>query len=334
MSSNQKLTYGSYLQLDKLLDAQHLQSAKFGEPAHHELFFIIIHQTYELWFKQIIFELDAIIRGIVKAKRKKSVPVDILNGLRRINKIQALLNEHLPVLETLSSADFLTFRDLLTPASGFQSVQFRLIEIRLGLYDKRDLTEFSFYKHFSEKQQQQLLSTQKQTSLFEAMQQWLESLFNTAKEFFKNYQLEVEKKLEKRQAQINQNKKNSATDIQLEQLQSMSDSFRKIFNEDDYNKQGGRLSYEAFISALFFYNNQQQTGTGYELLQAIIENDELLATWRHRHSLMVQRIIGGKVGTGGTSGYKYLRGTVEANRIFSEYTQLSSYLISDIYVGY
>ena len=95
MSSNQKLTYGSYLQLDKLLDAQHLQSAKFGEPAHHELFFIIIHQTYELWFKQIIFELDAIIRGIVKAKRKKSVPVDILNGLRRINKIQALLKSKL-----------------------------------------------------------------------------------------------------------------------------------------------------------------------------------------------------------------------------------------------
>lgn len=334
MSSKQNLTYASYLQLDKLLDAQHLQSAKVGEPAHHELFFITIHQTYELWFKQILFELDAVIDKLNQSLKKETISSDILYGLKRINKIQALLNEHLPVLETLSAADFLTFRDLLTPASGFQSVQFRLIEIKLGLYDTKNLKDFGFYKHFNADQKQRLLDAQEQDSLFQVMHHWLRNLFNTAEGAFKRYQLDAEKQLKERQTELKQNEKSNVTDIQLEQLQAMNESFKQIFNKESYNKQAQRLSYEGFISALFLYSNQDHVANAYELIQEIIENDELLATWRHRHCLMVQRVIGGKVGTGGTSGYQYLKGTVETNRIFSEYTQLSSYLISDIYVGY
>ena len=127
------LTYADHLNLERLLACQERRSEMAGRPAHDEMLFIIVHQAYELWFKQILFELDAVQevfsgpvvddRGIGKA----------VHGLKRIVEIQKLLIGQLDVLETMTPLDFLDFRDLLVPASGFQSVQFRLIETRLGL---------------------------------------------------------------------------------------------------------------------------------------------------------------------------------------------------------
>ena len=127
------LYYADYIQLDRLLGSQQLQSALHGRPAHDEMLFIIVHQTYELWFKQILWELDA----VLAAFRSSPVPEEEVGHAvlhcGRIVEIQRVLIQQVDVLETMTPLDFLDFRDDLIPASGFQSVQFRLLENKLGM---------------------------------------------------------------------------------------------------------------------------------------------------------------------------------------------------------
>jgi len=125
--------YADYLKLHALLAAQQPESARHGRPAHDEMLFIIVHQTYELWFKQILHELDRIQTDFGGDVVEDEYLGRIVHGLDRINEILKLLIQQLEVLETMTPLDFLDFRDFLFPASGFQSTQFRLIEIRLGL---------------------------------------------------------------------------------------------------------------------------------------------------------------------------------------------------------
>jgi tryptophan 2,3-dioxygenase len=129
-----KLTYGSYLRLSALLDAQHLES---DPPAHDELLFITIHQVYELWFKQLLYEAatarDAIIAGDVWWA---------LHLLHRVHVIERLLVEQIDVLETMTPQDFLEFRQKLAPASGFQSVQYRELEFLSGAKDATFVKRF------------------------------------------------------------------------------------------------------------------------------------------------------------------------------------------------
>src|SRR5262249_1796098 len=127
------LHYAGYLHLAALLAAQAPESARHGRPAHDEMLFIIVHQTYELWFKQILHELDRIQVDFGGEVVEDEYLGRIVHGLERINEILKLLIQQLEVLETMTPLDFLDFRDFLFPASGFQSAQFRLIEIKLGL---------------------------------------------------------------------------------------------------------------------------------------------------------------------------------------------------------
>lgn len=127
------LSYGKYLRLDRLLSAQKLESARHGRLAHDEMLFIITHQAYELWFKQILFELDAVQATFARDRVDDRDIGQVTRGLDRVTEILKLVVLQLDVLETMTPLDFLEFRDLLYPASGFQSAQFREIEVRLGL---------------------------------------------------------------------------------------------------------------------------------------------------------------------------------------------------------
>src|SRR3954467_14705850 len=127
--------YSEYLQLDKILNAQTPESGKENLPADDEMLFIIIHQAYELWFKQVLFELD-IIRKIFRQPAIANSSPDIYNcahRLKRICRILELAVNQMTIMETMTPLDFLDFRDLLRPASGFQSIQFKMIEAALGL---------------------------------------------------------------------------------------------------------------------------------------------------------------------------------------------------------
>jgi tryptophan 2,3-dioxygenase len=126
-----RLSYGSYLKVPELLGLQDLLS---DPPAHDELLFIIVHQAYELWFKEVIFELESVRACLTE----QDLPA-ARHLLARIHAIEGVMIAHIKVLESMSPQDFLEFRHNLAPASGFQSVQFREIEFISGLKDERYL---------------------------------------------------------------------------------------------------------------------------------------------------------------------------------------------------
>ncbi len=124
-SPQKRLSYNSYLRVEDLLD---LQNAESKPPAHDELLFIVIHQAYELWFKQILFELDA-----VAERLDQNDVYEATRLLQRVLVIERLLIQQIHVLETMTPRDFLSFRRALNPASGFQSIQFRELEFLTGI---------------------------------------------------------------------------------------------------------------------------------------------------------------------------------------------------------
>ncbi|MGQ0813716.1 MAG: tryptophan 2,3-dioxygenase [Gemmatimonadota bacterium] len=130
-----KLTYGSYLQVAELTALQKLMS---DPPRHDELLFIVIHQVFELWFKQLLHELDAIVRRL-----NNNEPLGAQRLFRRCIEIERVLIQQITVLETMTPNDFLTFRDHLMPASGFQSAQFRFLETTCGAGSERHLQTFA-----------------------------------------------------------------------------------------------------------------------------------------------------------------------------------------------
>src|SRR5512138_335604 len=188
------LYYSDYIELDRILNSQHPKSFSSLEDANDEMLFIIIHQAYELWFKQIIFELD-LVRNIFIRDRINDNSDDMsraVQRLKRIVKILELLNQQVSVLETMTALDFLEFRNHLLPASGFQSKQFRLIEAKLGLkMEQRYKAEY--YKHtrrgsLSEVDLQEVNRVENETTLKELIVQWLERMPFFHNEFWRDYQ--------------------------------------------------------------------------------------------------------------------------------------------------
>ena len=129
-----RLTYGGYLKVRDLISLQNLLS---DPPQHDEMLFIIIHQVYELWFKELLHELDTIIERL-----NGDQPLAAHRLVRRCIEIERVLVDQIAVLETMMPMDFLAFRDHLMPASGFQSFQFREIESVSGLKDARFLRNY------------------------------------------------------------------------------------------------------------------------------------------------------------------------------------------------
>ena len=132
---NTPLSYNKYLRVPELID---LQSCLSTPAQHDELLFITVHQAYELWFKQILHEIDAVI-----ALMKEDRATEAAQALRRIVEIEKLLIAQIHILETMKPGRFLAFRDELNPASGFQSMQFREIEFSSGLKDEKVLRAFA-----------------------------------------------------------------------------------------------------------------------------------------------------------------------------------------------
>ena len=187
------LYYSDYIELDKILNSQHPKSFSSIEDGNDEMLFIIIHQAYELWFKQILFELD-LVRNIFVRDRINDNADDmsrVVQRLKRVVKIIELINQQVSVLETMTALDFLEFRNHLLPASGFQSKQFRLIEAKLGLkMEQRYKTEY--YKHtrrgsLSEADLQEVDQAESESTLKELIVQWLERMPFFREEYWKDY---------------------------------------------------------------------------------------------------------------------------------------------------
>lgn len=330
--------YGEYLGLDKILDAQHPRSTAAGQAAHDELLFIQFHQVYEIWFKQILFELDYVITRLSSSHVQESDMQPILTYLGRVVEIFKQTESMVDVLETMPPQSFVDFREYLGTASGFQSAQFRLIETRLGLERKQRLCVFhgQFDENLIDASKAAIRQMEQLPTLYQSLDNWLSRtpfVHVGDYAFWNEYRTAVHTMFDEKSREANARLKGETLEAELQAIERGKQKFESIFDETHHaeaQKEGRwRLSWKALQAALFItiYRSEPALQAPYALLKNIMDIDELLARWRLRHALMVQRMVGMSVGSGGSSGYEYLMNTVTTHRIFTDLFALSTYLI-------
>ncbi|SDJ93079.1 tryptophan 2,3-dioxygenase [Microbulbifer yueqingensis] len=243
------VTYSSYLKVDELLQCQHPLS---DGPEHDEMLFIIIHQSYELWFKQVLHELDFLM-GLFNGGEKYRA----LHTLKRIDTIYRTLIQQVDILETLTPLEFMSFRDRLSTASGFQSYQFRELEFVYGAKDAKKLENYPRGSEHRARLEKRL----------EAPTLWDAFLNFLAKE---GHKIPA-----------------SVLNRDYSQVAEPSSAVQNVLID--------------------VYRNDPLIS---EICEALVDIDTSLQQWRYRHVKMVERTIGSKMGTGGSSGVGYLQGTL------------------------
>jgi tryptophan 2,3-dioxygenase len=335
------LYYADYIQLDRLLGSQQLQSALRGRPAHDEMLFIIVHQAYELWFKQILWELDAVL-GTFRGSRvaEEDVGQAVLR-LGRIVEIQRVLIQQVDVLETMTPLDFLDFRDDLIPASGIQSVQFRLIENKLGMRrrDRLQLHDAPYTSRFTEEDAARVEASEKEPSLFDLIEGWLERtpfLHFGDFDFWREYRRAVDVMLAADRASIRSNPTLTEGEKakQLAGVEATARRFADLFEQgagepEDVAAPGRHFSRHALQAALLInlYRDEPILHLPFRLLALLTDIERNFTTWRQRHAQMAMRMIGTRIGTGGTSGHEYLDRSAERHKVFADLSALSSFFI-------
>jgi tryptophan 2,3-dioxygenase len=265
MTEPNKMTYGQYLALAPLLSAQHPISDH-----HDEMLFIIIHQTKELWLKQMVHELEPAL-GLIRRDKL----IEVHKNLSRVSRIQAVMTLSWDILSTLTPTDYLTFRGVLGTSSGFQSAQFRTVEFLLGLKEGGHLR----YQEEGSEAHRSLGQALSRPSL------WDEANAALARAGF---------------------------DLPAE-----------VLDRDWSQPYQPNEAVEAAWADI--YRDVERHWSFYQLAEKLVDIDDALATWRHKHVITVERVIGFKRGTGGTPGVPYLQSTL-GKRAFPELWSLRTRL--------
>jgi tryptophan 2,3-dioxygenase len=319
--------YSDYLQLDKILNAQTLESDKKDSAhAHDEMLFIIIHQAYELWFKQIMYEVESVIQLMSKAHIADNSPAlyTIHHRLKRVVTILQLLVSKIDILETMTPLDFLDFRDMLRPASGFQSMQFKILESLLGLRMESRYGKEYYISQLRPEDAQKIRDAEKQKPLIALVNEWLERMpFFDEPKFWPGMPV-VSGSIHPFWARYKEIYSMSLAEGEKANLAVLDE---QLLSSDI--KPGWALSPKARRAALFImlYRDYPLLQLPFGLLNVLLEIDEGLSIWRYRHMSMVHRIIGMRTGTGGSTGKSYLKGALESHHIFAEFAALTSFLI-------
>ena len=254
-----RMTYSGYLDLKKVLDAQN----PLSDPAHHdEMLFIIVHQTMELWLKQIIHELTAGIRYIQRGELEPCFKI-----LARIKHVQLVMINQWSVLATLTPSEYIQFRSVLGSSSGFQSVQYRLVEFLLGNKDKRMV---EMHRHDPEASRR----------LAEALES--PSIYDVFLRHLSERGLPVPQEV---------------LDRDITEPHTEHPGVVELFKT--------------------IYTNPEKHWDSYEMAEKLVDVEEQFGMWRYRHMRVVERIIGFKKGTGGSSGVAFLRQMID-HRFFPE----------------
>jgi tryptophan 2,3-dioxygenase len=329
------LYYPDYLKLETLLDCQKPISFETSDPCHDELLFITIHQTYELWFKQLLFELDSVREILAELNIGEKKISLALHRLTRIREIQKLLNDQIRVLETMQPTEFLAFRDHLFPASGFQSFQFRLLEIKLGVRPEQRLNA-RWIRNISEHHQDILRKAQLEPSLFEYVERWLRNIpFREFRgyNFQEAYKSAVDNMFAIERGSIERTYEGPERDAALLDLQASRITFDSVYDRRIHDQmiasKARRLGFRATSASLMImlYQDEPMLQLPARLLHMLVDVDEMLNQWRSLHASTVHRMIGRKIGTGGTLGHSYLKQTIDSHKVFSDIANLSTLLL-------
>jgi tryptophan 2,3-dioxygenase len=263
-ASNPAITYGSYLKVDELLS---LQQPRSTGPEHDELLFIVIHQVYELWFKQLLHELDRVMALLTSDDSHRAQ-----HTLKRILTILKVMVAQLDILETMTPLEFLSFRARLEAASGFQSDQFRQIEFVLGHKSDKAIARFA----------------------------------------------------EGSRARIALERRHAAPALWDAFLQYLSREGYKVPAHHLHRDVTAGVEPSADMQAILIEVYRRDSKNA-ELCERLVDLDEGIQEWRYRHVKMVERTIGAKMGTGGSSGAEYLRNTVGRN-LFPDLWEIRAHL--------
>lgn len=312
--------YHDYLQLEKILNAQSPESDKLNLSAHDEMLFIIIHQAYELWFKQLHHEVDSVAAIMSKPALNDNSPElqTVVHRLNRCITILRVLVHQIDIMETMTPMDFLDFRDMLRPASGFQSWQFKELEAKLGLkFENRHGKEY-YTSQLRAEHVEVIKKAEAGKSLLQLLNNWLERM--PLAPSWPSPKGEVEKSFWHTYRNVYSG---SLAEAEKNNLVAFDEIFLSANKETDRS-----LSPAACRAALFImlYRGYPLLQLPFQLLNSLLEIDEQLSSWRYRHMNMVHRMIGTRIGTGGSTGKDYLKAAADKHYIFREIAQLNSFL--------
>jgi len=348
-------TYWDYLGLSDLLSLQGGLEGDESSLMSDELHFIVTHQVFELWFKLILRELR-LARDHLAAEfvEEEHVPY-VVHHLRRVNTIARLMVDQFGVMETLTPQDFLDFRTKLVPASGFQSFQMREMEILLGLQEEQRtdvefgdplaaLRKFAESSPAGELALGRIAAVQAEQTLRDALHKWLlrtpiqgstpdEAGDDEAVEQFVEEYLAA-------QAESHVTQRARFTEVgamppdaavaKFALAEEQSRAFLTASDKDEAERADARRI-RAAILFIESYRALPLLAWPRVLLDTVVELEENLVLFRTRHARMVERIIGRRVGTGGSAGVDYLDRTTK-NRIFTELWTVRTMLLPRVHL--
>ncbi len=334
------MNYWDYIRVEELLKLQGGLEGDESKMTNHEVLFITVHQVYELWFKLAL-------REAISARdlfRKNPVPdVELSAAVRSFKRIATIFEQavsHFKVVETLTTRDYLDFRDQLIPASGFQSAQVRELEVLLGLEDNRRVPlgkEKSFMEALKGEGGKPSRAFQRVESrlgdkptLKDAVYEWLartpiyggvhseEGTVEFLKSFLASHKKDAAVRLERAMHVAGTAVEASEVRARYEREMQNAESF--LFAEDDpaadAETKRRRRDVRAAVLFLESYRELPRLAWAREVVDSVIEMEQGMILWRQRHARMVERVIGRRVGTGGSAGVDYLDETALKYRIF------------------
>jgi tryptophan 2,3-dioxygenase len=341
--------YADYLKLDQLLGLQSGIDPDESDLIPDELLFIVVHQALELWFKIVLRELRLARNNLAEPKVPENRIPHVVHHLRRVNRVLELAIDHFKVMETLTPQDFLGFREKITPASGFQSAQMREIEILLGIGDEQrvrygKVDPLSHLKDLAEASPRakanwaRIQATLAEKTLQSALRDWLyRTPIHGSKpgdaddtavvdRFIDEYLTQYDALLDRQATSLEKNLPDPG-DARKRLNQSKAATARHLRAEDvDLEERARTGRIRAGLLFVESYRDLPLLAWPRLLIDTVVELEQLLLLWRSRHARMVERMIGRRVGTGGSSGVDYLDKTTKI-RIFTDLWAIRTVLI-------
>ncbi len=337
-------TYWGYIRVEELLSLQNGIEADDSKLTNDEVMFIVVHQIDELWFKLAIRELVSVRNLIAKNPVPEQSLASAVHGLRRLSMLFTQLASHFALMETMTTRDYLAFRDKLSPASGFQSAQLREIELLLGLDDAERISpspEFDYRRALREPDGAESPASRRvaarlgdRPSLRDALAAWLHRTpiqgshpgdpgdEDAVRGFIDSFIEAHRTGLARSQGHVlsaPQTETGMRDAVKARFVRELEATRSFLIADDAPEADQARVS--RIRAALLFIESYRELpllAWPRELIDALVAFEQSMIIFRQRHARMVERVIGRRTGTGGSAGVDYLDQTANKYRIFRD----------------